>query len=266
MNSPFIIDAHTHIFDETKYKAYRAKAKERVSRALVLHWFKDDLNKLRSFIESKDDLALVASVDIEEKIQPQLDKLEKLFQEKKIVGIKLYPGYQHFYPSDKRVFSVAELCEKYGKPLIFHSGDVYDPRGSGGKAMLKYSHPIHIDELATQFPDCKIVIAHFGFPYVIETANVVSKNDNVYTEISGTIDEVGPAGKIKALVEQYADDLKRAFTYYPNVRKKTMFGTDYGGEDIPLNQFEPYIELVKEVFSSEEQENVFSGLAKKVFF
>jgi predicted TIM-barrel fold metal-dependent hydrolase len=114
-------------------------------------------------------------------------------------------------------------------------------------------------------PACKIVIAHFGFPYILETANIVSKNKNVYTEISGTIDVSGE--KITSrLVAQYVQDLKRALIYFPNVRKKVMFGTDFEGGSSPLGRVQPYIELVETVFSRTEKEYVFHELANKIFF
>ena len=95
---------------------------------------------------------------------------------------------------------------------------------------------------------------------------VVYKNKNVYTEISGTIDEVGDSVAINRLRHQYAKDLMRAFAYFPGVKEKTMFGTDYAGERPPLNQFEPYVALVKSLFSKKEQENVFTKTAQKIFF
>ena len=185
-----------------------------------------------------------------------------LFRSNKLFGIKLYPGYQYFYPSDEKVYPIAELCQKYNKPLIFHSGDVWNPEGG---AILKYTHPIYIDELAVKFPKCKIIISHFGFPYHLETANIVSKNENVYTEISGTLDECDSDEEVINMSNQYIKDLQRVFAYFPNVKEKTMFGTDYGGENTPLNLIEPYIEVVESVFSKKEQQNVFSGLAEKLF-
>ena len=268
-----IIDTHTHIFREETYKTYFAKADGKVSKTLTLYYpisskSENEISRVRleelvAFAQSKDNLFVIGSVNMEEDISAQLQLLEKLFEEQKIFGVKLYPGYQHFYPSDEKVHFIAELCQKYNKPLLFHAGDVYDPDGI---AELKYSHPIHVDGLAVKFPQCKIVIAHFGFPYHLETANMVSKNTNVYTEISGTILQPDFPKEIENLMNQYAKDLERAFVYFPDVRTKTMFGTDYGGEHTPLNQIEPYIELVKRVFLEDGQEQVYYKLAENIFF
>ena len=196
-------------------------------------------------------------------IRDQIKKLEPYFKQKTLVGIKLYPGYQYFYPFDKKVYPIAQLCQKYNKPLIFHSGDVYDPKN---KALLKYSHPLHIDELAVNFPQCKIVISHFGFPFNFETATVVSKNDNVYTDISATIDASDTKEEADNIYAQYKADLTRIFNYFPNIIPKVMFGTDYGGEHTPLREVMPYIKLVKELFKPNEQKAVYYQTAEKVYF
>lgn len=257
-----IIDVHTHILNEKVYKDYLAKAGRRISKSVIIHDYKEPLKKYLDMSEKYPNLHLVAYVDMYKDIKKQLAFIEELFKKKKAVGIKLYPGYQHFFPSDKKVYPIARLCQKYNKPLVFHTGDVWDPIGT---AILKYSHPIHVDELAVNFPKCKIIISHFGFPYFLEAANVVSKNKNVFTDVSGTIDDCSKS-EMSALLKQYIADLKRAFAYYPDVKRKTMFGTDYGGEHTPLNQIQPYIDLVKSVFSKKEQENVFHKLAEKVYF
>lgn len=260
-----ITDMHAHIYNEEEYREYFSKAPKSISKILVMHWHKDNLEDFLNFVKTKDNFFPVASIDIGGNISEQLKTYEELFAKKQIYGIKLYPGYQYFYPSEEKVFPVARLCQKFEKPLIFHSGDVYDPENG---ALLKYSHPLHIDELAVKNPECKIIISHFGFPYFLEAANVVSKNKNVFTDISGTIDKEETNSKKDDgnRIKQYASDLNRVFNYFPNIKNKVMFGTDFSGNDTPLNVVNSYVEVVKKVFTKEDRENVFSKLAEKLFF
>lgn len=267
-----IIDTHTHIFDEGTYQTYAKKARGRIGKILSIYfWLRlhevkpssQTLENFLAFAAKKKNLFVVGAVDVNRHIGEQLKKLEALLQKRKIVGIKLYPGYQRFYVTDRKVFPVIELCQKYHVPLIIHSGDVFDRFGT---AELKYSHPIYIDSLAVRFPRCPIVIAHFGFPYHVETAMTVSKNENVFTDISGTIDRPFEHQNGKDLLNQYIRDLNRAFAYFPNIKNKVLFGTDYGGESTPLNQIEPYIKLVHTVFSKKERDFVFFKLAERLFF
>ncbi len=253
-----IIDIHTHILDKKIYQDYLFKANNRIKKALVMADNRTDLSDLLKFSQTEKGLYIIGAVNINKNIKNQL----VLLKNKNIFGLKLYPGYQHFYPSDKKIYPVAEFCKKYNKPLIFHSGDVWDTKGS---AILKYSNSIYIDELAVKFPDCKIVIAHLGFPRLLETANVVSKNKNVYADISGTIDNCESSKERKDILNQYIKDLKRIFSYYPDIKEKLLFGTDYSGESTPLNEIDPYINLVKRVFTKKEQESVFYKLANNMF-
>ena len=147
--------------------------------------------------------------------------------------------------------------------MIFHSGTTYSIEK---KALFKYARPIYIDELAVRFPECKIIISHFGFPYHLETATVIYKNENVFTEISGTIEKFYSKEDTSNILNQYVEDLRRVFSYYPGVKRKVMFGTDYSGEEMSLCEVEPYMELVERIFPKEERENVFHKLAESLFF
>lgn len=266
---PYIIDTHAHPFCEEDLATYRLKANGCVKKTLVLHNKMNldgspfSMDELLRFVETHDDLVMVGSVRTDQPIEPQVTYLETLFKAKKIVAVKMYPGYEHFYPSDRNlVYPVAELCRSFGKPIIFHGGDVWDP-DPADRALLRYSYGVaeHVDELAGDFQDLNVVIAHFNFPKLIECANVVSKRKNVYTDISGTID----SSDVR-LLDQYCADLIRVLTYFPNARGKVMFGTDYCSEYISLNQFDPYVSVVERVFASDEQENVFSATAERLFF
>lgn len=264
-----IIDVHTHIFNAKSRDSYQKKLKGKDHKVIVLPWFNSasseflDLSQLLQFVEEEANIFAAGSIDMLGDVAKQLQFHEELFKEKKIVGIKLYPGYQHFYPNDPKVIPIAELCAKHKKPLIFHSGDFYDPEN---KALLSYSHPIHIDELANKCPSTTIVISHFGFPYLLETANIVARNPNVYTDISGTIDDCGSARDIKKLTKQYVNDLQRVLTYFPSVKMKILFGTDFVADHLSLNKVQPYCKVIMSLLNKKEQENAFHGLAEQLYF
>lgn len=268
-----IIDMHTHIYTKQMWESYKKRAgKNEIDKVIVIPWYnksiadEPDIEDLLKFTETEEKLFALGSIDMDADIKKQLAYHEDLLKQKRIVGIKLYPGYQHFYASDEKVFPIAKLCEKYNKPLVFHSGDVYDPQG---KAHLKYSNPIYIDDLANQYPNTKIVISHFGFPYMLETANVLMKNHNVFVDISGTIEideSMTSPLYLKKMVRQYIVDLERVFNWYPRIRNKVMFGTDYCGEDTRLNQVQAYMEVIKALFSGKERQHAYFDLANEIYF
>ena len=69
-----------------------------------------------------------------------------------MIGIKLYPGYENFYPQDKRYNKVYDICEEFDIPVMIHTGDVMD------KGRLKFAMPLHIDELANKRSELKIIM------------------------------------------------------------------------------------------------------------
>lgn len=265
-----VIDTHTHVCNKKTWETYQKKSKNAVSKVIALPMFDEtvkiwpDTKELLNFSQNEPRVFSAGSIDMNGNIRKQVEFYDKLFSQNKICAIKLYPGYQHFYPSDKKVYPVAKLCQKHKKPLIFHSGDLYDIKKP---VFLKYSHPIYVDELASLFPNTIIIIAHFGFPHFMETANIVSKNTNVYTDISGTIDGFGEnKEELQNIINQYSADLRRVFNYYPNIKNKVMFASDYGGEETELNLVIPYINVIRKILNEEEQKNAFCKLAEKLFF
>ncbi|BCJ98906.1 amidohydrolase family protein [Anaerocolumna chitinilytica] len=105
------------------------------------------------------------------------DKLEYAFTELKLSGLKLHPSRQHFYPSDAILGPLIEVCERYNKPIIFHSGLSIEPN-----TYTKYARPTEFEELAANHPNLRICLAHFGWPWVQETAMLMLKYPNVYAD------------------------------------------------------------------------------------
>lgn len=262
-----IFDVHSHIFDKSTWELYQKKLGTRDTEVISIPWCNKnitgfpDVIQLLKFTDTEKRIHAAGSIDMEQKIGPQLAIYEKLFKAKRVVAIKLNPGYQHFYPFDPRVITIAKLCAKYNKPLIFHSGCLDEDMLN---ALMKYAHPAHIDELANQCPNTKILISHAGFPYFMDMAMIVSKYKNVYTDISGTIDKDSPQA-VKDLTSQYIKDLRMTLAYFPTVKPKILFGTDYCGENTTLNQIHPYVKVIKNILRPTEQKNAFSELAKKLF-
>jgi hypothetical protein len=126
--------------------------------------------------------SVVAGVDTLRRVSAQVRELDRLFRAKKIVGVKVYLGYQSLYANDRRLVPFYKLCLRYDAPVIFHTGDTY-----GSDARVKYSHPLPIDDVAVDFPKLKIVIAHMGNPWLVDTTELLYKNENVYADISGLI-------------------------------------------------------------------------------
>jgi uncharacterized protein len=135
-----------------------------------------------------------------------------------IRAIKLHPPHQLFrangytdgsYPQLRAIYAA---CERHRLPVIVHTGTSVFPR-----ARNKYSAPMFVEDVAIDFPDLTIVLAHGGRPIWMETATFLARRfPNVWLEVSG----VPPAR------------LLEYFPRLPQLAEKTLFGTDWPGPGV----------------------------------
>jgi len=108
-----------------------------------------------------------------------MEELEICHQQLGAVGVKLAPLYQNAHPADPRYYDIYRYCEKNGLPVLFHAGTSFV---SG--TPLDYSRPVHFDNVALDFPELRMVLAHLGHPWEGETISVIRRHANVYADLS----------------------------------------------------------------------------------
>lgn len=183
-----------------------------------------------------------------------LRRLEKELLKPEVVGIKIYLGYYPFYSSDPLYDPVYELAASYDLPIVFHTGDTFSERG-----LLKYAHPLTVDETAVKHRNIRFVLAHFGDPWMLDAAEVIYKNRNVYADLSGLI--VGDAQEVFRLQNKahFFDHFDHALSFCDRY-DKLMFGTDW-----PLVPMKPYIDFIQARLPSAVQDDLFYRTALSVF-
>ena len=174
-----------------------------------------------------------------------------------VVALKGYLGYLHFEPAHANYRRYYELAAKYRIPVMFHTGDTYSPQ-----AKLKFAHPLGVDEVAVDHPDCRFVMCHLGNPWMTDAAEVIYKNMNVWADLSGLM--VGDDGAFasedgREAAGELAHAIQRAIRYSerPN---RFVYGTDW-----PLAPMTAYREFVKEAVPPEFHEQVFEENARRLF-
>lgn len=173
--------------------------------------------------------------------------VEKYIKEKIFRAFKIFPGYFYFYPQDKIYFSFYKLAEKHGIPVIIHSGITFKKN-----ALLKYSHPIHIDEVATLFPNVKFIMAHLGNPWIQTAKAVLYKNDNVYADLSGLFEGGDYTEK-----EEVKKSILNVINWVGD--DKLIYGSDW-----PIVRMGQYIKVIKSIIPKENQKKIFYNNAKKI--
>ena len=145
-----------------------------------------------------------------------VEELERSVKELGLVGLKLHPIHQDFFPNDPQFYPLYEKASSLGVPVLFHSGFGAAGAGlpGGGGFKLKYSAPIPgIDDVAADFPNLTVIMAHPGWPWLEEQIAVLLHKPNVYVDLSGWALRFIPEPLIKEANTR--------------LRDKVLFGSDY---------------------------------------
>lgn len=141
-----------------------------------------------------------------------------LIEDLGIRALKLHPPHQLFRPNayvdgglpNLRV--LYDACSRHRLPIILHTGTSVFPR-----ARNRFADPLFVEDIAVDFPDLTIVLAHGGRPIWMETAVFLARRfPNVWLEVSGL-----PPVR-----------LLEYFPQLPRLADKVLFGTDWPGPGV----------------------------------
>jgi len=147
--------------------------------------------------------------------QEAVSEARRLLARGGVRGLKLHPPLQQFFPNDRAAYPLYEVFAEARLPVIFHTGHSGIGSGmrGGGGVRLKYGNPMPIDDVAVDFPDMPIVMAHPSFPWQEEAISICLHKPQVYVDLSGWSPKYFPPTLV-----QYANTL---------LKRKVLFGSDY---------------------------------------
>jgi predicted TIM-barrel fold metal-dependent hydrolase len=168
-------------------------------------------------------------------------ELERLVTKDRFRGIKLYPTYEHFYTNDRALYPLYSVAQSLGIPVMVHTGSSVF-RG----AKLKYGDPLVLDDVAVDFPNLKIVMAHSGRGFWYDRAFFLARlHENVYMEVAGLPPQ-------------------RLLEYFPEFERnadKIIFGSDWPG----MPYIKRNIELIRALpLKDSTKEKLLGGNAARV--
>ena len=186
-----------------------------------------------------------------------LRKADELLASGRVKALKAYLGYLHFPPDHDGYRPYYELAGRHKIPFFFHSGDTDSVR-----AKLRFSHPLLVDDLAVDHPDVRFVLAHLGNPWLLDAAQVVHKNLNVWADLSGLM-----LGAVSAfaeeeqceMFEEARRDVRKAFLYAerPN---RFLYGSDW-----PLVGMTAYRDFIRSAIPEICHDMIFEENARTLF-
>lgn len=244
VRSAMIIDVHTHLnnYDEDRVRtldesldALREQMTvNNVDYALVLTSFKVNEHRpsTAQVVRATRDVhnvGVVAGISIINYKERDLRELSDFLRDGKVKALKLYPGYEPFYPYDARCQVIYDLAMEYDVPVMIHTGDTYSTT-----AKLRYAHPLHIDDVVVDNPGLKVVICHIGNPWIRDCMEVVYKNPNTYADVSGLV-----VGDFEDNFEKYMLQQVREMILYAGEPRYLLYGTDW-----PICEMKSYLRFI----------------------
>ena len=171
--------------------------------------------EIADFAAQHDDICIpFASID------PHKGKLgareaRDLVENHGVRGFKFHHIMQDIDPGDRVAYPIYEVIAEHGLPAIFHTGHSGIGTGmrGGGGIRLKYGQPMLVDDVAVDFPDMKIILAHPSWPWVDESLSMALHKDNVFIDLSGWSPKY-----FQPQIIQYANT---------QLRHKMLFGSDF---------------------------------------
>jgi len=144
-----------------------------------------------------------------------VSRARKLVTEHGVRGFKLHPSLQAFEPNDRTFYPLYEALQELRVPVLFHTGQTGIGAGlPGGRGIkLRFSAPMLIDDVAADFPDLTIVMAHPSVPWQDEAISIATHKANVYIDLSGWSPKYFPPQLVRA-----ANSL---------LKRKVLFGSDF---------------------------------------
>lgn len=139
-----------------------------------------------------------------------VEAIRRARQEWGMRGVSVAPAAQDFHPSASSALKVYQAAAELRMPVLFHCGPYLAARSK-----MEYAEPVLLDEVAREFSDLKIIIAHLGYPWVNETLVLLAKHANVFAEISWLLHQPWQAYQALTSASQYG------------VTDKLLFGSGF---------------------------------------
>ena len=244
-----IIDCHVHLnyysnIQKTKRitslkdrltELLQTMSNNKIDYCLILTSYKFDserpsTSEIIDVLKNKDyKLGIVAGFTIDNHNDEDFRKCREWLKDGLIKGIKLYCGYEYYYPYDKKYQRIYDLCIEYKVPVMLHTGDTFSPTSK-----VRFAHPLNIDDIAVDNPELIIIMCHIGNPWLLDCQEILYKNKNVYADISGLV-----IGNFTLYAQRYYSFKIKEILSYLEMPHRLLYGSDW-----PISNMKSYLKFV----------------------
>lgn len=154
-----------------------------------------------------------------------MEELRHGIENLRLRGVKIGPIYNGVDPRDPRSDAIYKYCQERGLPILFHTGTTFNRA-----AVLNYGRSWLWDEVASKYPELRMILAHVGHPFYDECLCVIRKHPHVYADLSTLCMRPWQFYNIMLLAQEY------------KVLHKILYGTDY-----PFCKSQEHIDGVRNV-------------------
>lgn len=159
------------------------------------------------------------------------------------IAVKIHPVHAGIAPNDRELYPLYARCVERGVPVIIHTGPSVFPG-----ATSRYGDPVLADDLARDFPELTVVLAHGGRGWSYDSAAALAlTRENVWLDLAGL-----PPKRIPAYYASFGVE---------RIASRAIFGTDSPAVTPSRN-----IAAIRDLGLSDElTDAVLSGNARRVF-
>lgn len=137
-------------------------------------------NKWIADVAAKHPGKLIPFCSVDPRRPDTLKILSTCIEEWGMKGVgELHPD-TGWAPSGRESYRMLSRIEHWGVPILIHTGLFFPPLHS------KFDHPMHLDDVCSDFPDLKVIAAHSGrLLWWREVAHLAALHPNLYAELAG---------------------------------------------------------------------------------
>jgi hypothetical protein len=214
------------------------------------------LNKRLANVEKRHPERIISFASIDPRRPEAPDLFRTCIEDYHLRGLKWHPD-NGYYPNSPEAYRVLEVAEELDVPLLTHTGPLPGMRS-------KHSHPIHLDDVALDFPKLKTIAAHMGEMWWRDWVAITKYKKNIYGDLAMWQFMAGKElGRFRRVLREIIDDVGV---------EQVLFASDAPALE-PLVSNRRWVEIIKILpddssdcikFTEKEVEAILGGNAAKL--